>query len=77
MIVQGEFGKIIDVVRRKVCFLTVYPINWDVDFKLRAPRQTVVEGKVRGGKVVTLRVTPPSRRRDIIVKEGLVIKKGQ
>jgi hypothetical protein len=36
--------------------------DWDVDFKLHAPRQTTVEGVLRGGKLVTsLKVTPESR----------------
>ena len=63
--------------RGKIRLLPAWPENWDVDFKLHAPQQSVVEGKVRGGKVVTLQITPPSRRRDIVVKEGLVIKEDQ
>jgi hypothetical protein len=27
LIIQGEFGKIIDVVRGKFCFLSVYPLR--------------------------------------------------
>jgi len=37
-----------------------------VDFKLHAPHLTVVEGKVRGGRVIQLNVTPESRRHDVI-----------
>jgi hypothetical protein len=42
---------------------------WNVDFKLHAPYKTTVECKVKSGKVVTLKVTPPSRRSDIIINE--------
>jgi len=50
--------------------LPAWPADWDADFKLRAPRNTILEGRVRGGKVVKLRVIPRSRRLD--VKEGSV-----
>jgi hypothetical protein len=39
--------------------LPAWPAGWDADFKLRAPGNTVVEGAVRGGKIVKFR----SRRR--------------
>jgi hypothetical protein len=51
---------------RKIFLLPAWPKEWDVDFKLHAPLRTVVEGRVKGGKVVKLSVQPPSRRRDII-----------
>lgn len=34
--------------------------EWDTGFKLRAPRNTIVEGEVRDGRVVKLEVTPRS-----------------
>jgi hypothetical protein len=43
-----------------------------VDFKLRAPGQTVVECSYREGKVRSLRITPESRRADVVIaKEGV------
>jgi hypothetical protein len=39
-----------------------------VEFKLHAPRQTVVEGVYRDGKMQSLRVTPESRRSDVVSK---------
>jgi hypothetical protein len=50
---------------QKIFFLPAWPKQWDVDFKLLAPQQTVVEGVYRGGKVQSLRVTPESRRADV------------
>jgi hypothetical protein len=46
--------------------LPAWPAGWDADFRLHAPGRTVVEGRVRGGKVVALEVTPRSRRADLI-----------
>lgn len=44
-----------------------WPADWNVDFKLHAPRQTVVEGKIRDGRAVELKTTPESRRKDLIL----------
>jgi len=51
----------------EIRLLPAWPKEWDADFKLRAPFQTTVEGKVRGGRIVDLRVTPESRRADVIM----------
>lgn len=42
-----------------------WPREWDVHFKLHAPKQTTVEVQLKGGEVVLLRVTPESRKNDI------------
>jgi len=36
-----------------------------VDFKVYAPYRTVIEGQVRHGQITRLKVTPPSRQKDI------------
>ena len=51
----------------KLVLLPAWPRDWNVHFKLHAPRQTTVEGRVRDGKLVDLVVTPESRRRDVTV----------
>ena len=38
-----------------------WPCRWDVDFKLRAPRNTIVSGKFVQGKLLELVVTPRER----------------
>jgi hypothetical protein len=43
-----------------------WPAGWDVDFKLHAPGKTLVEGVLKGGKLVSLKVTPASREKDIV-----------
>lgn len=52
---------------RKIALLPAWPAEWDVDFRLHAPHQTVVEGKVRGGQVIDLHTTPPERQEDVVV----------
>jgi hypothetical protein len=52
---------------RKIFLLPAWPKDWDCEFKLHAPYQTVVEGKVIAGKIVDLKVTPKSRRKDVEV----------
>ncbi len=49
----------------EIRLLPAWPKEWDVDFKLHAPRQTTVEGRVREGILVDLKVTPESRRSDV------------
>lgn len=51
---------------RKIFLLPAWPKGWDVDFKLHAPLQTVIEGEYRDGRLQSLRVTPESRRNDVI-----------
>ena len=52
---------------REIRLLPAWPKDWDVDFRLHAPYQTVVEGKVRGGKIASLTVTPESRADDVVM----------
>ncbi len=52
---------------KAIYLLPAWPKDWDVQFRLHAPRQTVVEGEYRHGKIRSLRVTPASRRADITI----------
>jgi alpha-L-fucosidase 2 len=47
--------------------LPAWPDGWNASFKLHAPQNTIVEGRVEGGKVIELKVTPESRREDVIM----------
>jgi hypothetical protein len=51
----------------KVFVLPAWPKEWNADFKLHAPRQTVIEGVYRDGRMLSLKVTPESRLADVIV----------
>jgi hypothetical protein len=55
----------------KILLLPAWPKDWDVDFKLHAPQQTTVEASVKHGKIVSLKVTPESRRQDLVIPPGL------
>ena len=50
---------------RRIFLLPAWPKEWNVEFKLHAPQQTVVEGVYRDGKMQSLRVTPEARRGDV------------
>ena len=50
---------------RKIYLLPAWPKNWDCEFKLHAPLQTVVTGRVRDGKIENLNVTPAERQKDV------------
>lgn len=51
---------------KKIYLFPAWPRNWDVHFKLYAPWSTTVEGVLKNGQVGLLKVTPESRRKDII-----------
>lgn len=53
-------------VNGKLNLFPAWPAEWNVDFKLHAPGQTIVEGVLKGGKLVSLKVTPASREKDIV-----------
>jgi hypothetical protein len=55
----------------EIRLLPAWPKEWDVDFKLRAPRSTTVEVSLRNGKITELKVTPESRRADVVLAEQL------
>ncbi len=52
---------------RTIRLLPAWPRDWDVTFRLHAPYQTVVEGRVVKGKIEQLRVSPPERINDVIL----------
>jgi len=58
---------IIRPVGRRIYVLPAWPAAWNARFKLHAPARTVVEGEVRDGRLVDLRVTPSSRRADVVI----------
>ena len=60
---------------KRILLGPAWPAEWNVSFKLHAPYQTIVSGRVEGGKVVIDTVTPESRRADIEVfplKTGVI-----
>ena len=51
----------------KILLTPAWPKEWNADFRLHAPEQTVIEGRVERGKLSRLVVTPTSRRNDVQV----------
>jgi hypothetical protein len=50
-----------------IFLLPAWPKEWNVEFKLHAPQQTIIEGVFRHGKLASLHVTPKSRRQDVSI----------
>jgi len=63
MLMQSDEGKI--------WLLPAWPTEWNADFKLHAPDNTTVEGRVENGKIVRLVVMPESRMKDVVLPEGV------
>ena len=53
----------------KILLLPAWPAEWDADFKLHLAQRTVISGRVKDGKLLTWRIEPTSRRKDVRVYE--------
>lgn len=56
---------LMQVDEKKIYLFPAWPKDWDVHFKLYAPYQTTVEGTLKDGKLIELKVLPESRKTDI------------
>ncbi len=45
----------------RILLLPAWPKDWDVKFKLHAPKETTIECVVRGGRITKLKVVPESK----------------
>lgn len=66
---NGENGlqqMLLQVADKKIMLLPAWPKGWDADFKLNAPYNTTIQGKVLKGHLVNLKITPASRAADVI-----------
>ena len=55
---------------KRILLIPAWPKEWNVSFKLSAPYNTTVEGRVENGKVLDLKVLPESRLKDVVVYYG-------
>ena len=55
----------------KIYLFGAWNPQWDVSFKLYAVGKTMVECELTNGCIVKLRVEPASRRRDVIICQGI------
>jgi hypothetical protein len=60
---------------RKIYLFPAWPKDWNADFKLHAPYNTIVECTVRNEKIKTLKVTPQERTKDVRVMNSFVFEK--
>jgi hypothetical protein len=65
MLIQPDGGKI--------RLFPAWPAGWDVDFRVRAPGETIVEGTLKGGVLQRIYVTPASRYGDVVAMNGVAI----
>ena len=63
----GVQEMLMQTIGDQIVLFPAWPKDWDVDFKLNAPYQTVVEVVLKDGKVVELKVTPESRKKDVVL----------
>jgi hypothetical protein len=67
VLLKGLQAMLLQTDGRRIYVLPAWPKDWDVDFKLHAPYQTTIAGRVEGGRLVRLDVQPASRRGDVKV----------
>ena len=54
----------------KIVLFPAWPLEWNVHFKLHAPKNTTVEAELKDGKVINLIVLPENRMKDIELMLG-------
>lgn len=54
----------------RILLLPAWPKEWTANFKLNAPYNTTVEGEVKNGKILNMKVTPENRRKDVTIYTG-------
>lgn len=47
--------------------MPAWPQNWNAIFKLHAPGNTILEGRIQNGMVEKLKVNPAERKKDVII----------
>lgn len=53
--------------KEKIYLFPAWPKEWDVHFKFHAPYQTTVEVILKNGKIERLKVSPESRKNDVVI----------
>lgn len=51
---------------KQLLLFPAWPKTWDVHFKLHAPEQTTIEATLKNGKITELKITPESRKKDVV-----------
>ena len=58
---------LLQTVGEKIMLFPAWPQDWDVDFKLHAPKNTIIECSFKNGEIQNLKVTPESRSKDVVL----------
>ena len=72
---QGGAGMIglqemlMQTIGDKILLFPAWPKEWDVNFKLHAPKNTTVEVSFKNGEIVLLKVTPVTRKKDVVLSD--------
>jgi hypothetical protein len=60
---------------QRLLLFPAWPEDWDVQFKLHAPDNTIVEGELKAGMLIRLDVSPHERTADVELFNPLIEKK--
>jgi hypothetical protein len=60
---------LLQTIGDKIVLFPAWPKDWDVDFKLHAPKNTTIEAVLKDGEIISVKITPESRSKDVIVSE--------
>ncbi len=52
----------------KIYLFPAWPKDWDVNFKLHTPDNTIITCSYKNGKIINLIVLPEKRQKDIVIK---------
>ncbi|MDY7396895.1 DUF5703 domain-containing protein [Aureibaculum sp. 2210JD6-5] len=52
----------------KIYLFPAWPAEWDVDFKLHAPKNTTIEASFENGEIRNMSVSPNERLKNIVIK---------
>ncbi|MCH5597855.1 hypothetical protein [Niabella ginsengisoli] len=64
----GVQEMLMQTVDDKIYLFPAWPKDWNVHFKLHAPKQTTVEAELKNGKLVQLKVWPEEREKDVVIQ---------
>jgi hypothetical protein len=67
ILAKGVQSLVMQCDGKRIDLFPTFPANWNCEFKLNAPYKTTVEGQLKNGKLINLKVTPKEREKDIRV----------
>ncbi len=64
----GLQDMLLQYVKEDIFLCPAWPKDWDVQFKLRAPKSTIIEASFKNGEIENMDVSPSNRLKDVVVK---------